>query len=194
MGEVDNRFLLSFTMPKGIRLMGRDLYPWCVKYRVRLMAFKSPITDEDDRTRPITPADLLLAVQVCSETPIGTDGQLERDEVAKLSVEGEFASALNQFVDYLHLDKYPKFWENHRRSVGDKIGVPWPLSLVAFMISNGIPEKRAWEMPECQAVWMQTAFSVNAGNEVNLLTSDEEDFLDSLRDQDASQSLPEGQG
>lgn len=157
------------------------------------MAFKSPITDEDDRTRPITPADLLLAVQVCSETPIGTDGQLERDEIAKLSVEGEFAKALFEFVDYLHLDKFPKFWENQRRVAGDRVGVPWPLSLVAFLISNGIPEKRAWEMPECQAVWMQTAFAINAGTEVNLLTSDEEDFLDSLRDQEGGQSLPDGQ-
>lgn len=173
--------------------MGRDLYPWCIKYRVRLMAFKSPITDEDDRTRPIKPADLLLAVQVCSETPIGTDGDLERDEIAKLAVDGEFVEAFHQFVDYLHLDKCPKFWENSRKVAGDKTGIPWPLSVVAYLISNGIPEKRAWEMPECQALWMQSAFAVNSGTEVNILTTEEEEFLESMRDRVEDQSLPEGQ-
>lgn len=173
--------------------MGRDLYPWCLKYRVRLMAFNSPLTDENDRTRKIGSSDLLLAVQVCAEIPIGEFGDIERDEIAKLAVEGELAKALNAFVDYLHLEKSPRFWEGVGNSGGERITVPWPLMVVASLIKNGIPEKRAWEMPECQAIWMQVAFATAEGAEVNVLSTDEEEFLDSLRDRVNEQSLPAGQ-
>ena len=49
--------------------------------------------------------------------------------------------------------------------------------MVANLISNGIDERRAWEMPECQAVWMSTAFAGLKGVDVNILTTEEEEAM-----------------
>ena len=48
---------------------------------------------------------------------------------------------------------------------------------MANLIANGIDEKRAWEMPECQAIWMSTAFSGLKGVEVNVMTTEEEEAM-----------------
>ncbi len=45
------------------------MYPWCLKYRVRLLAIESPLADESGREP--TPLDLLTAVKICAEEPIG---------------------------------------------------------------------------------------------------------------------------
>ena len=65
---VDRRFLNAYVDPAPFRLLGRSLYPWCLKYRVRLMAFDSPLVTGN---RGITPADLLFACQVCAEESLG---------------------------------------------------------------------------------------------------------------------------
>ena len=60
---MDKRFLAAFIDPAPFRLLGRSLYPWCLKYRVRLMAFDSPLVTG---SRGVTPADLIFACQVCA--------------------------------------------------------------------------------------------------------------------------------
>ena len=41
----------------------------------------------------------------------------------------------------------------------------------------GVQEERAWEMPECQAIWLNTAILSSKGVDVQVLTSDEEEFM-----------------
>jgi hypothetical protein len=53
--------------------------------------------------------------------------------------------------------------------------------IVTNLIANGVEESRAWEMPEAQAIWLSTAFSVRGGAKVNLLTTEEEDMMEALR-------------
>jgi len=65
---MDRRFLDAFIDPAPFELLGRSLFPWCLKYRVRLMAFDSPLVTG---SRGVTPADLLFACQVCAEEPLG---------------------------------------------------------------------------------------------------------------------------
>ena len=60
---MDRRFLNAYVDPAPFRLLGRSLYPWCLKYRVRLMAFDSPLVDG---SRGISPADLLFACSACA--------------------------------------------------------------------------------------------------------------------------------
>jgi hypothetical protein len=62
--------------------------------------------------------------------------------------------------------------------------------IVTNLVANGIEEQRAWEMPETQAIWLSTAFSVRAGAKVNLLTTEEEAFMESVR----REELPPQQG
>ena len=172
---MDKRFLAAFIDPAPFRLLGRSLYPWCLKYRVRLEAFQSPLIDG---SRDITPADLILAVRLCAEEPIGKFGIADTWRVIRLERNPkEFQHLLGIFSSYILVGHWPKFWEQAKTKGGGGKGIPWPLAIVTNLIANGIPEQRAWEMPECQAIWMNTAFGVRNGADVSVMSPEEEAFM-----------------
>ena len=173
---MDKRFLDAFIDPAPFRLLGRTLYPWCLKYRVRLMAFESPLVTG---SRGVTPADLIFACQVCADEEVG--GRLcWKDQLRIMRLmrnPARFEMYLKAFADYILVAHWPKFWEQSaKKSAGDK-GVPWPLAIVANLIASGIPEKRAWEMPECQAIWYNSALAIRKGADVAIMSPDEEAFM-----------------
>jgi len=181
---MDKRFLAAFIDPAPFRLLGRSLYPWCLKYRVRLMAFDSPLVTG---SRGITPADLIFACQVCAEEPLGSLGW--RDQLRMLSLArkpAKFEAMLEAFAGYILVQDWPKFWEQTKKSSGGSKGVPWPLSIVANLITNGIDEKRAWEMPECQAIWLNSALAISKGAEVAIMSPEEEAFMAEEEAKDAA--------
>jgi hypothetical protein len=51
--------------------------------------------------------------------------------------------------------------------------------IVGNLIANGIEEKRAWEMPECQAIWLNTAFAMRKGVDVAIMSPEEEAYIES---------------
>jgi hypothetical protein len=175
---VDSRFLNAFIDPAPFRLLGRTLYPWCLKYRLRLHAFKSPLVDGH---RAITPADLIFACQVCAEEPLGEIGVLDRLRMMRLMANpAKFEMLLNAFAGYILVEDWPKFWEQSKaKSGGGTKGVPWILSTVAVLIKSGIEEKRAWEMPECQAIWLNSALAIRKGADVAIMSPEEEAFIES---------------
>jgi hypothetical protein len=152
------------------------MYPWCLKYRVRLMAFDSPLVTG---SRPITPGDLLFACQVCAEEPLGGRmGWVDQLRVASLCRDPKrFEAMLAAFAGYILVQDWPKFWEQTKKSGGGDKGVPWPLSIVANLIASGIDEKRAWEMPECQAIWLNSALAIRKGADVAIMSPQEEAFM-----------------
>ena len=174
---MDRRFLNAYVDPAPFRLLGRSLYPWCLKYRVRLMALDSPLLTG---SRGITPADLIFACQVCAEEQLGAIGW--RDQLRIVSLENnpaKFERLLEAFAGYILVQDWPKFWEQSKAKAGgggDK-GVPWPLSIVANLIASGIEEKRAWEMPECQAIWLNSALAIRKGADVAIMSPEEEAFI-----------------
>jgi hypothetical protein len=176
---VDGRFLRAFTDPAKVIFLGRPVYAWCLKYRVRLMAIDSPLADESGRIP--TPLDLLTAVKICAEEPIG---ELTKEEVRLVKSLGErpgkFMTQCERFQEYAHVGAWPKFWESNKKngSSADDAGIPWPLMVVANLIKNGVEEKRAWEMPECQAIWLNAAYAAMNGSEQKILTTDEEAFME----------------
>lgn len=131
----------------------------------------------------ITPRDLLIAVKVCAEE---ADLRVRFWEDVRLRVyehrPEKFAEEVARFVAHCHLDAWPKYWDGPKSSdTADGVGIPWPLMIVTNLVANGIDEQRAWEMPEAQAIWLSTAFSVRAGAKVNLLTTEEEELMESIR-------------
>ena len=169
---MDKRFLAAFIDPAPFRLLGRSLYPWCLKYRVRLMAFDSPLVTG---SRPITPADLIFACQVCAEEPLGEIGW--RDQLRMLSLARKpqkFEAMLEAFAGYILVQDWPKFWEQTKKSSAGSKGVPWPLSIVANLTASGIDYKQAWEMPECQAIWLNSALAISKGADVAIMSPEEE--------------------
>ena len=174
---MDKRFLDAFIDPAPFRLLGRTLYPWCLKYRVRLIAFDSPLVTG---SRRISPTDLLFACKVCAEEPLG--GYIGiRDQLRIISLcrnPEKFERLLEAFAGYILVQDWPKFWEQTKtKSGGGNKGVPWPLSIVANLIASGIEEKRAWEMPECQAIWLNSALAIRKGADVAIMSPEEEAFM-----------------
>ena len=183
---MDHRFLNAFIDPAPLRILGRLLYPWCLKYRVRLMAFKSPLITGD---RGITPADLIFACQVCAEETLGEIGWRDKIRVITLNRNpAKFEALLKAFSGYALINDWPKFWEQDGKKSGGDNGCPWPLAIVANLIASGIEEKRAWEMPECQAVWLHSVFSMRKGAELKIMTPEEEAFM--AAEEAASASKP----
>jgi len=179
MTTMDSRFVNSFTVPARVRYLGRLVYPFCLKHRLGLMAIGSPLVTEGV---PVKPVDLIIAAQLCSEDMIGDFSwrdrlwawRLGRDKVL-------FTRAVHTFQDFVGMDDWPKFWEQTTKSKAGGAGVPWIMSIIANLIANGIDEQRAWEMPERQAIWMNTAFAVLKGSDISILTSEEEKFMEETR-------------
>lgn len=160
-------------------MLGRSVYPFCLKYRVRLLAIDSPLADDSGRTP--TPLDLLSAVKICAEEPLGELTKQEVNLVREMEKKpGRFLTDCERFSEYAHVAAWPKFWQSNKKdgNSAEDAGVPWPLMVVANLIKHGIEEKRAWEMPECQAIWMNTAFTSMNGSDHKVLTTDEEAFMD----------------
>ena len=139
------------------------------------MAFKSPLITGD---RGITPADLIFACQVCAEQPLGHLGLMDKMRILHLNRNpAKFEALLKAFSGYALINDWPKFWEQDGKKNGGDNGVPWPLAIVANLIASGIEEKRAWEMPECQAVWLNSVFAMRKGAELKIMTPEEEAFM-----------------
>jgi hypothetical protein len=142
------------------------------------MAFDSPLVTG---SRGITPADLLFACKVCAEEPLGGDiGMVDQLRLMSLARNpAKFDAMLTAFAGYILVQDWPKFWEqNKTKSGGGDKGVPWPLAIVAnLMAEAGIPEKRAWEMPECQAIWLNSALAIRKGADVAIMSPEEEAFM-----------------
>ena len=168
---------------------GKRVFPFCLKFRVRLLAIESPLVTVG---RSITPADLMMAVKVCAEEGGLEFGFWEKVRLREMEYRPEkFAGEVARFVEYCHLDAWPKYWNGAMTSdSADGVGCPWPLMIVTNLVANGIEEARAWEMPEAQAIWLSTAFAMRGGAKVNLLTTEEEAFMETLR----AGELPPQQG
>jgi len=187
---VDNRFLRAFRDPSSRTILGKRVFPFCLKHRVRLLSIDSPLVMNS--TLGITPTDLLIAVKVCAEESDLRVGFWEEVRLRIYQYQPEkFAEEVARFVEHCHLQAWPKYWDGPKTTdSADGIGIPWPLMIVTNLIANGIEEQRAWEMPETQAIWLSTAFSVRAGAKVNLLTTEEEEMMEAIR----RGELPDQQG
>jgi hypothetical protein len=150
------------------------------------MAFDSPLITG---SRGVTPADLIFACQVCAEEPLG--GKIRMvDQWRMMSLARnphKFEALLQAFAGYILVQNWPKFWEQTKtKSGGGSKGVPWPLSIVANLIAHGIDEKRAWEMPECQAIWLNSALAISKGAEIAIMSPEEEAFIAEEQAKDAA--------
>jgi hypothetical protein len=98
----------------------------------------------------------------------------------------KFEAMLETFSGYILVDDWPKFWERTKKASGGSKGVPWPLSIVASLITAGIEEQRAWEMPECQAIWLNSALAISKGADVAIMSPEEEAFMAEEEAKDAA--------
>lgn len=178
---MDRRFLSAFTDPSDqLRILGRKVAPFSLLHRVQLQAIDSPLLRDGSDVRP---ADLLVAVKICAGEPIDKPtlkdswylGRMKRSEMY-------FVRQMVRFSEFVLLESWPKFWEKKDKS-RETSGIPWPLSVVAGLMRNGVSEERAWTMPESQAIWLHSAFAVSQGADLKVLTHEDEELIAQLESQ-----------
>lgn len=176
---MDKRFLRAFLTPSRTTIEGYRLYPWCLKYRIWLEGIESPLMRQD---APITVADLILALQVCSESGVAKLGLRERWLAFRLAMdEDRFHAACRSFIAYaLNQDSWPKFYERKEGQGGAGSSVPWELGIIANLVNHGVSYEAALNMPEVRAIWLSTAFLISDGSPLHILTTDDEALIDSL--------------
>lgn len=168
---MDERFLRAFTDPAQTKILGRLVSPFCLRHRVSLTSLGSPFVKENGNFRPL---DLLVAVKVCAGEPIGKLSNAELGELIELSDNPKkFIDGCITFKGHMLEENHPKFWQKDTHRAGSS-GIPWVLNIIATLASNGVPYRDAWEMPECQAIWMATAFASMKGADLKVLTSEDE--------------------
>ena len=189
---MDKRFVLAFTSPSRVIILGRFVYPFCLKHRLHLIALESPLVLSG---KEITAADLLLAVKVCAEEPIDRVTWRDQWEALKMKHRPGYLNAqLDRFVTFTLLTQWPKFWEKRSAESGSVNSIPWVLQVVSNLMKHGFTEERAWMMPEAQAVWMSTGFNsiAEGGSRIELLTTEEEELQKELLDQSARVRTSDG--
>ena len=102
----------------------------------------------------------------------------------------KFEQLLDAFAGYILINDWPKFWDQDGKKTGGANKLPWPLAIVANLVANGIDEKRAWEMPECQAIWLNAAFAMRKGAEVAIMSQEEEAYIESELKREAEAAKP----
>jgi hypothetical protein len=147
------------------------------------LAFDSPLVTG---SRSVTPADLIFACQVCAEEPLGSIKWIDKLRIIRMNnYPTKFEIMLKAFAEYILLHNWPKFWEQNDKKSGGSSSMPWAMSLIANLVANGIEEKRAWEMPECQAIWLNTAFAMRKGVKVAIMSPEEEAYIEEELRKDA---------
>jgi hypothetical protein len=131
---------------------------------------------------PITVPDLVIALQVCSETGVGRLGWRERWLGVMLTLfPKRFEQACRVFIAYSrNEDSWPKFFEKKEGQGGAAYSMPWELAVLCNLINHGVSYENALQMPETRAIWLSTAFAINDGAELHLLSTDDEALIDSL--------------
>jgi hypothetical protein len=174
---MDKRFTSAFTDPGLTKLLGRFVSPFCLLHRVQLEAAESPLLRSGADVRPL---DLLVAVKICSGERLDRMTWKDSWQVAKMTGNKDyFAEQIDRFAEFVLVHSWPKFWEKKAKAA-ETSGIPWPLSVVSSLIANGIPEERAWTMPECQAIWLNASFAISKGAELKVLTSEDEELIEEL--------------
>jgi hypothetical protein len=179
---MDKRATSAFTDPGLTKLLGRFVSPFCLLHRVQLEAAESPLLRAGSGIRPL---DLLVAVKICSGERLDKLSWKDSWYLGKMTSNADyFSEQIERFSNYVLVSAWPKFWERKSKSM-ETSGIPWPLSVVANLIANGISEDRAWTMPECQAIWLNSSFAVVKGADLKVLTTDDEELIEQLEKSEA---------
>lgn len=89
-------------------------------------------------------------------------------------------SAYQLFANYLSESMtIPKLWQKEQDSQSSPrkpTNLPETLSIVTLLITKmGFSEKDAWSMPFARAIWYSTAYAIQEGAEIGIITTSEED-------------------
>ena len=171
---MDARFIRAFTAPGETSLLGHRMKPFSLKHRMALHAVESPFVTPG---KEVSVLDLFIALKICSEQSIRRLSLMDVIRISFIKAKPKkIEGYIMAFHEYSNVANWPKFWDKEKRQGGSN-GVPWILSVVSNLISNGWSEEDAWALPESQAVWYHTAISINNGNDVSIMSEQDEEIM-----------------
>lgn len=186
---MDQRFLEAFLTPRATRLCGYDLFPWCLKHRIQLTALNSPLLTGGN----IGPGDLIIFAKICAEKPLGATlrDKFTAYQMSRRKGRG-FADAIEAARLHMRPTAWPKFWDPPKTEGGEprNCGMPWVLAVVTNLVRSGLTLEEAMHIPECQAIWLSSAFGIQQGGKLEFLTSDDEALLDHLSTLESTKNEP----
>jgi len=170
---MDLRFIKAFTSPGETTLLGHRMKPFSLKHRLALHVLESPFVTPN---KPTTALDLFVAVKVCAEKSVRKLTFMDIVRMSTIKAKPEkMETYIKSFHEYSNVLNWPKFWDKNKQAASK--GTPWILSVISSLISNGFDEESAWSLPESQAIWYHTAISMRNGNDVSLMTDDDENIM-----------------
>lgn len=178
----DLRFFSAFLTPSGTSILGKKLKPFCLKHRIFLEGIDSPFLQQE---KELTPTDLLVAIKICADESIDGFSLADKWKALVLTLsKKKMAEASLAFVKHINQQaSYPKFYD--KKSSSGESSIPWQLSILATLIRNGMTYSDALNMPEAKALWLATAFNIQQGAKLDILTTDDEALIDHLAELEA---------
>ncbi len=177
---MDDTFAEAFINRKHT-VLGRVLRPFCLWHSLAFELIGSPFGGESASANTIYPADLILAIRICSSRYEPTLSALSapKSRLQRLrfyfqqwGINRRFSSELLAFFAYLRdFNASPRlFWETEN----SESAVPWQLALVSrLMCDGGYTEEQAWELPVGKAIWTVIALREAAGQKTAMMTPGE---------------------
>ena len=175
---MDGRFIEAFTLlHKQRSVCGYTIRHLCLRHRLLLEAFKSPFLNDPLKSKPI---DVIIAARVFSQNDLINPSDFKAtDEDRKwmdaMIADGTmFLAQISSVSNFINENaKWPVFWSANAKKKHRDRGIPWVLNVVCNLAKNGIPLEQAWTMPECQAVWMHSAFAIGEGSDIDIISEDD---------------------
>lgn len=183
---MDARYLkAAICLPRPIKVLGRQLLPFCLRHRVQLEAINSPFLNPIKSQ--FRAKDVILAVRIMSSH--------EKDVFAKdinaweqlqmiwLNMSRKrLARNVGRIVGVIQAScSYPKLWQDEKKAnTKTHENIPWVLSCVANNVRNGCTLEEAWTMPEGEAVWMSISHAIFNGSKIEVLSTEEEKMMDNF--------------
>lgn len=186
---MDKRFLRAFLTPSRTLFLGYRLYPWCLKHRLQLTALGHPLMVGN----PVSASDLISFARVCAEVGLPARmGWRDQWRAVRLVKGTRMEEAIDDAREHIGATYWPKFWDQPKTEGGETRGggVPWALSVLANLTRNGLSYEDALHIPEAQAIWLSTTYSIHQGAKLEILTSEDEALLDDLARARATNNEP----
>lgn len=183
---MDGRFLTAFILPEKWEIMGYTLKHFSLRHTMTLTALESPIVM--GQAPMVTPEDIIIFLRVCSSknafVALKKPSLMDRWNQARMERDTSYyfdqLMAVNEYMKACNTmpNTYKKPDEDEKK----KDNVPIFLGLVTSLMSKmNMSADEAWDCTAGQAVWYLTAYSIGEGAEVKILSTQDEEKMDSER-------------
>ena len=176
---MDKRFLTAFLNPPKYIVGGIELDFFCPRHFITLQAVDSPFLNPE-KVDGISFKDLFIALRICS-TPNWTEAVQKpkfKERLRYYMLEGIISKqmkAYSEFGNYLSESMtVPKLWmkQDDTQTQKKPSNLPETISIATILITKfGFSEKEAWDMPFAKAIWYVTAFGIQEGAEISIITT-----------------------